>query len=43
MPIFLPLLLIFVLLICALWYHDVSFPPEGRAYMKKWKHDHARS
>jgi hypothetical protein len=42
MPIFLPLLLIFVLLMCALWYHDVRFPPEGRAYMKQWKHDHER-
>jgi len=43
MPIFLPLLLIFVLLACALWYHDVWFPPEGRAYKKKWKLDHKRN
>jgi hypothetical protein len=42
MPIFLPLLLIFVILVCALWYHDVWFPPEGRAYTQKWKHDHDR-
>ena len=42
MPIFLPLLLIFVILVCALWYHDVWFPPEGRAYTKKRKHDHDR-
>jgi hypothetical protein len=39
---FIPLLLIFVLFVCALWYHDVWFPPEGRAYKKKWKHDHDR-
>ena len=40
MPIFLPLLLIFVILVCALWFHDVWFPPEGRAYTKQRKHDH---
>jgi hypothetical protein len=39
MPIFLPLLPIFV---CALWYHDVWFPPEGRAYKKKRNHNHDR-
>ena len=42
MPIFIPLFLIFVLFVCALWYHDVWFPPEGRAYKKKWNHDHDR-
>ncbi len=35
MLMFIPLLLIFVLFVCALWYHDVWFPPEGRAYKKK--------
>lgn len=20
--------------LCSLWYHDVRFPPEGRAYLK---------
>ena len=42
MPIFIPLLLIFVIFVCALWYHDVWFPPEARAYKKKWKNDQER-
>ncbi len=39
---FISLLLLFVLIVCALWYHDVWFPPEGRAYKKKRNHDHDR-
>jgi hypothetical protein len=39
MPPFIPLLLIFV---CALWYHDVWFPPEGRAYKKKRNYNYDR-
>ena len=42
MPIFIPLLLIFVIFMCALWFHDVWFPPEGRAYKKKRNHNHDR-
>jgi len=34
-----PLLLIFV---CALWYHDVWFLAEGRAYKKKRNHNYDR-
>jgi hypothetical protein len=39
MPHFIPLLLLFV---CALWYHDAWFPPEGRAYKKKRNHNYDR-
>jgi hypothetical protein len=39
MPIFLPLLLVFV---CALCYHDAWFPPEGRADKKKRNHNYDR-
>ncbi len=42
MPIFIPLLLTFMIFVCALWYHDVWFPPEGRAYIKKRNHNHDR-
>src|SRR2546430_6178137 len=28
--------LLFVILLCALWFHDVWYPPEGRAEKKKW-------
>jgi hypothetical protein len=27
-----------VILLCSLWFHDVWFPPEGRAERKKWNH-----
>ncbi len=26
----------------SLWFHDVRFPPEGRAYKKKRNHGHDR-
>ncbi len=39
MPMFIPLLLIFV---CSLWYHDVWFLPEGRAYKKKRNYNYDR-
>ena len=39
MPIFLPLLLVFV---CALCYHDAWFPPEGRADKQKRNHNYDR-
>ena len=42
MPMFIPLFLLFVIFACALWYHDVWFPPEGPAYNKKRNHDHDR-
>jgi len=28
--------LLLVILLCALWFHDVWYPPEGRAEKKKW-------
>jgi hypothetical protein len=34
MSILIPLLLFFVIFVCALWYHDVWFPPKGRAYKR---------
>src|SRR5438105_2891444 len=37
MPTFLPLLLLFAGFIGALWFHDVWYPPEGRANKKKPK------
>ena len=30
--------LLLVILLCALWFHDVRYPPEGRAEKKKWSH-----
>jgi len=30
--------LLLVILLCALWFHDVWYPPEGRAEKKKWSH-----
>lgn len=29
-------LLFSVILLCALWFHDVWYPPEGRAEKKHW-------
>ena len=26
------------ILLCALWFHDVEYPPEGRAEHKQWKY-----
>jgi hypothetical protein len=31
------LLLLFVIFVGALWFHDVWFPPEGRGYKTKRK------
>lgn len=42
MPMFIPLLLLFGIVACALWFHDVWFPPEGRGYKKKRNHSHER-
>ena len=39
MPMFIPLLLLFAIFACALWFHDVWFPPEGRGYKKKRNHE----
>jgi hypothetical protein len=34
MPMFIPLLLLFGIFVCALWFHAVRFPLEGRARNK---------
>ncbi len=40
MPTFISLLLLFVIFVGALWFHDVLFPPEGRGYKMKRKYYH---
>ena len=35
MPPFIPMSVLLVFFVCALWFHDVWFPPEGRGYKKK--------
>ena len=40
MPPFISLFLLFVIFVCALWFHDAWFPPEGRGYKKKRIHSH---
>ena len=32
---FIPMSVLLVIYVCALWFHDVWFPPEGRGYKKK--------
>ena len=42
MPMFIPLLLLFVFFICSLWFHDVWFPPEGRTHHHNRSYYHDR-
>ena len=42
MPFFIYLLLLSMFFVCSLWFHDVWFPPEGRAKHNKpnYYHNH---
>ena len=42
MPYFIYLLLLSAIFVGSLWFHDVWFPPEGRAKHKKQNYYHER-